>query len=495
MENGCFRVLIVEDDSTLRRLVALRLSRMGLICSTAESVSEAEKLANNSKFDLFILDYHLPAGLSGLTFYRSVRDQGLHIPAVMVTEFGNEKVITQALRLGIRDFLPKNHDFLDNLGLAVERLIQSIKDEKKLLQMQTERVALEATLAAFDAAGIGSLVWNSLKKPGLFVSAQLYQLLEVKPGSLKTIADFIALIYRDDRRRVVHLLRQARDNATDSECEFRLTSGAASKRWMRAKISFKLQEGGKGFQLLATIWDETEKHRQQKELKRMHAKLGKLAKRLQLSMLEIHHRVKNSFQTVMSFLNMELRQKDSLSHDDVARIVSYVRGLSLIHDMLAERAKEFPGDSHMDVVSLIQSICACFSVNNSTIKLEESHESLIVLPRVASSLAVISTELLINALKHGDQGELNLHLYAVDSEHARFSIENRFNTNNKQSSVLENGHFTHGSSGMGSELIDFLARTDLQTEIQREFTADNCYRVTVSFPIVASALLDLASAA
>lgn len=59
-----------------------------------------------------VLDYHLP-GFNALEAAKILRqDRGLSLPIVLVTSEGNEEIVTQALRLGIADYLVKHPNYL-----------------------------------------------------------------------------------------------------------------------------------------------------------------------------------------------------------------------------------------------------------------------------------------------------------------------------------------------------------------------------------------------
>ncbi len=129
-------VLIVEDDAGVARLERLRLERAGYAAIVAASPEEALRALDADGIDLMLLDYKLPGQVSGIDFHHQARAAGHDVPAILVTGFGDEQMLAQALRAGIRDFLPKTPDYLDFLVPMVDRVIGQVRTERALASRQ-----------------------------------------------------------------------------------------------------------------------------------------------------------------------------------------------------------------------------------------------------------------------------------------------------------------------------------------------------------------------
>ena len=82
------RILVVEDNAMLRRLMARHLRDDGHEVLECESAEEAEKLVESAAaFDLLIVDVSLP-GRSGLDLVRGLRERGLRAPILLITAWG-----------------------------------------------------------------------------------------------------------------------------------------------------------------------------------------------------------------------------------------------------------------------------------------------------------------------------------------------------------------------------------------------------------------------
>src|SRR5262245_37186575 len=109
------KVLVLEDDEGVARLVRFRLKRLGYEVVLATTPDEALHFIGQRDVDLVVLDYQLRGNVSGLDFYRQSQTLGYDIPAILVTGFSDESKVIEAIRSGVRDFVPKTPDYLDYL--------------------------------------------------------------------------------------------------------------------------------------------------------------------------------------------------------------------------------------------------------------------------------------------------------------------------------------------------------------------------------------------
>nr|WP_307722962.1 response regulator transcription factor [Gandjariella thermophila] len=99
------RVLVVDDDVTVRDVVRRYLERAGHEVRLAGNGEEALHLAETIRPDLVVLDLMLP-GLDGLEVCRRLRESSA-VPVVMLTALGEEEDRILGLRLGADDYVTK----------------------------------------------------------------------------------------------------------------------------------------------------------------------------------------------------------------------------------------------------------------------------------------------------------------------------------------------------------------------------------------------------
>lgn len=115
------RVLIVDDDPVLRRLVSLTLVDEGHEVDTAVDGEQGLAVLDRDARvlpDIIVLDLEMPV-VDGRTFYRTIRDRGLAIPVMILSAFGAHAARRE---LGAEAALDKPFDPFE-LVRRLERLI------------------------------------------------------------------------------------------------------------------------------------------------------------------------------------------------------------------------------------------------------------------------------------------------------------------------------------------------------------------------------------
>ncbi len=127
-------ILLVEDDPAVARLEQVRLERSGYRVVTAATANEGlERLADGT-VALIVLDQKLRSGVSGLEFFKQVKAEGYNIPAILVTGASDENLLVEAIRAGVRDFVPKTESFLNHLEPVVTRVLDQARTERELAE-------------------------------------------------------------------------------------------------------------------------------------------------------------------------------------------------------------------------------------------------------------------------------------------------------------------------------------------------------------------------
>lgn len=116
------RVLIVDDEADIRRLVEITLGRMGMHTSAADSVHCAKQLLEETSFDVCLTDMQLTDG-TGLDLVRHVQATQSHLPIAVITAYGNQALAVESLKAGAFDFVSKPVD-IDKLRKLVETAAQ-----------------------------------------------------------------------------------------------------------------------------------------------------------------------------------------------------------------------------------------------------------------------------------------------------------------------------------------------------------------------------------
>src|ERR1700722_149323 len=98
------RILVVEDEEKLRRVVQLHLESLGFEVDGAPSAEQALPLV--APADLVITDLRLP-GIDGIQFIKQLQGRGVPAAVVVMTAHGSVETAVEAMKLGAADFLQK----------------------------------------------------------------------------------------------------------------------------------------------------------------------------------------------------------------------------------------------------------------------------------------------------------------------------------------------------------------------------------------------------
>ena len=100
------KILVVDDDARLRRLLERFLDEQGYRVRTVENVEQMDRLLARELFHLVVLDLMLP-GEDGLSACRRLREKNNQVPIIMLTAKGDEASRIQGLEGGADDYLAK----------------------------------------------------------------------------------------------------------------------------------------------------------------------------------------------------------------------------------------------------------------------------------------------------------------------------------------------------------------------------------------------------
>ena len=100
------RLLIVEDDPTLRQALTFNLTREGYEVTSAADGEAALEAARSDRLDLVLLDVMLP-GMSGVEVLRVLRREGITTPVIILSAKGDEIDRVVGLKVGADDYVAK----------------------------------------------------------------------------------------------------------------------------------------------------------------------------------------------------------------------------------------------------------------------------------------------------------------------------------------------------------------------------------------------------
>jgi two-component system, NtrC family, nitrogen regulation response regulator NtrX len=142
-------ILIVDDEEPVRRTFREWLESASLGCRIlmAADAESALVQANQHTIDLAILDWNLGAGNDGLRLLEDLTLFHPDVTAIMITGFAHQATPLQAMRMGVRDYLDKNHDLDRTTFLtAVRRQLERIRPARRARQLHQELIAFRSAV-------------------------------------------------------------------------------------------------------------------------------------------------------------------------------------------------------------------------------------------------------------------------------------------------------------------------------------------------------------
>src|SRR3989475_5435988 len=131
------RILVVDDERSMRELLAIVLRREGYDVLLAENGRAAVDLLEREPIDLLISDIKMP-DLSGVDVLRAAKRVDQDILGIMITAFASTDTAVEAMRLGACDYLSKPFD--------VDLLKMKVREKIENRQLRQENVLLKRTL-------------------------------------------------------------------------------------------------------------------------------------------------------------------------------------------------------------------------------------------------------------------------------------------------------------------------------------------------------------
>ncbi|MDQ6737926.1 MAG: ATP-binding protein [Gemmatimonadota bacterium] len=178
-------VLLVDDDQVDRLSVRRALAKAGLgevAITEAERADEAFAHISATAFDCAFFDFRLP-DQDGVALLRNVRTAGVRTPVIVLTGFGDEQTVLDAMKAGATDYLSKSAVSPERIGQAVRAAIRLGSAERRAAGAKAaeERYAnqlrglADAAVALNNSASVGELLDAAAKHACLITGAPVAQ--------------------------------------------------------------------------------------------------------------------------------------------------------------------------------------------------------------------------------------------------------------------------------------------------------------------------------
>ena len=138
-EDFRIRLLIVDDEQTIRKLCATVGEALGFVCLEAESGESALSLLEEQSVHMILSDMVMPH-MSGLEFLERAKKLLPRTEVALMTGHGSIETAVQAMKLGAYDYITKPFSPLEELRMFLRRMAEKVRlvEENEFLRQRTD---------------------------------------------------------------------------------------------------------------------------------------------------------------------------------------------------------------------------------------------------------------------------------------------------------------------------------------------------------------------
>ncbi len=133
------RILVVDDEPNMRRLLEIMLTQMGYSVNMAEDGQDALNFLTEHDVDLVITDLKMPRK-NGLELLRELREQNDDVAVIIVTAYGTVKTAVDAMKFGASDYIVRPFE-LEDIEATIKRVLKlsQVQRENRYLKQQVDK--------------------------------------------------------------------------------------------------------------------------------------------------------------------------------------------------------------------------------------------------------------------------------------------------------------------------------------------------------------------
>jgi two-component system, NtrC family, response regulator PilR len=167
------RILIVDDERSIRELLEIFLKKEGFEVTSATSAEQGLAQVKANEFDLIVSDIKM-SDMTGIDLLREVRSSGFNGQFILLTAFASAETAIQALKMGAYDYILKTENFIEELKVVVLNALESrrLREENSYLRREFRKVH-----------GMGNLIGKSKKMQ------ELFKMIEVISATNSTVLE------------------------------------------------------------------------------------------------------------------------------------------------------------------------------------------------------------------------------------------------------------------------------------------------------------------
>lgn len=318
--NSAVRLLIVDDDVGQADMLMEFLHIAGfihvdLVESTRDLWRKLTEMEN--AYDIILLDYMLQDG-TGLDVLRELPERGCHIPVIMVTGHGSERVAAQAIQNGAIDYLIKTGNYL----LTIPALIKKTLEAQELkLTAQRSLQALKESEARYRAIVEDyqtELICRFQPNGALTFVNEVFCQFFNRPREELIGMNILFFVPEDERPRIIQHLAALNTEKPVATLEHQVKVNDHETHWIQRTDRAILDSQGQIFELQSMARDITARKSMENQLQAAQAHLVQAARLVTIGEMAagVAHQIYNPLTTIIADAQILLR---NLPAEGVAR--------------------------------------------------------------------------------------------------------------------------------------------------------------------------------
>jgi PAS domain S-box-containing protein len=335
----------------------------------------------------------------------------------------------------------------------------------------TLRQSAERFRALVDASA--QIVWTAAPDGALTEDSPSWRAFTGQSYAQLKNRGWFEAFHPDDRERAGTIWQRAIATKAPIDAELRIRHETGEWRWTSARAIPLLDNRGALRGWVGMNIDITDRKRAEEEKNELMNQLVSLNTRLEarveertaeiskalaereVLIREIHHRVKNNLQVVISLINMQIRKVEpGANRDALQECQNRVRAIALIHEKLY-RSTDFAHIPFSEYArELATTIFHTIGTSPGTVSLELAIDKVVFAVDKAIPCGLILNELITNALKHafkdGRPGTIHVELLRLDAERVRLTVRDNGIGLGDEAQI-------HKSGALGLQLVHTLA--------------------------------------
>ncbi len=279
---------------------------------------------------------------------------------------------------------------------------------------------------------------------------------------------FADVVHPEDKQYDLEQIQKGIKEGVPWDIEHRLLLKDGTLRWIHAIGEPKLDKNGKTDHIIGIVQDITERKRAEEEI-------AETLKEKETLLQEVHHRVKNNMQVIISLLRLQGRKTDDKRYTQMLQeSQGRIRTMALVHEKLYQSRSLAKINSHEYIKSLANEVYRSYGVNISKIRLKTDIEDVALNIEDAIPCGLIINELLSNSMKyafpHDEEGEICISFCSKNKDKMELIVSDN-------GAGLPEGLDYRSTGTMGLELVRTLVEHQLEGKIELDRSEGTRYHI------------------